>query len=85
MSFSLEVSHRKVFNEAISIQGYMSYLLFFSTGVFLEEDMQDILKMCIASKFVRNFCFEQWSYMLCRFLLIFPLDFEGVLMAYTYI
>ena len=48
MSFSLGVSHIKVFNEAISIQGYMSYLLFFSTGVFLEEDMQDILKMCIA-------------------------------------
>ena len=47
MSFSLGVSHIKVFNEAISIQGYMSYLLFFPKG-FFEEDIQDILKMCIA-------------------------------------
>ena len=34
MSFSFGVSHRNIFNEAISIQGYMSYLLFFPTGVF---------------------------------------------------
>ena len=47
MSFSLGVSHIKVFNEPISIQGYMSYLLFFPKG-FFEEDIQDILKMCIA-------------------------------------
>jgi hypothetical protein len=47
MSFFLRVSRIKVFNEAISIQGYMSYLLFFSTRIF-KEDIQDILKMCIA-------------------------------------
>ena len=34
MSFSFGVSHRNIFNEAISIQGYMSYLLFFPTGFF---------------------------------------------------
>ena len=34
MSFFLGVSHRKVFNKAISIQGYMSYLIFFPTGFF---------------------------------------------------
>ena len=47
MNFSLGVFHIKFFNEAISIQGYMSYLLFFPKG-FFEEDIQDILKMCIA-------------------------------------
>jgi hypothetical protein len=46
MSFSLGVSHIKVFNETITIQEYMSYLLFFPGG--FKEDVQDILKMCIA-------------------------------------
>jgi hypothetical protein len=41
------VSHIKVFNEEISIQGYMSYFLFFPTGSF-KEDIQVVLKMCIA-------------------------------------
>ena len=70
MNFSLRVSRIKVSNEAISIQEYMSYLVFLPTGGFFEEDIQDILKMCIALKILKEFCFERWSNMPYHFRLI---------------
>ena len=62
----------------------MSYLLFFPKG-FFEEDIQDILKMCITLKILKKFVLSDGRICHIIFSLIFPLGFKGVLVAYLYI